>query len=54
MRLPQYLIIALYSMSLGMNLINHGKEEIRRYNFFTSLFATVIALGILMWGGFFG
>lgn len=54
MKAPQYLIIALYSMSLGMNLINHGKEEIHRYNFFTSFIATGIVLAILMWGGFFG
>lgn len=53
MKIPQYLIIAIYSLSLGVSLVKHGKEEIHKYNFFATVIATVIVMAILKWGGFF-
>ena len=50
---PQITIIAVFSMGLGINLINHGKPANINYNFFTKL----IIIGLYMWilnsGGFF-
>lgn len=53
MGVPQIMIIALYMLSLGINLANHGKEKNDKYNFWSSLLACVLIFALLNWGGFF-
>jgi len=52
MKTPQIVLIALYSLSLGISMAQHGKPR-ENYNAWTSLFAAAIEIGILWWGGFF-
>lgn len=54
MRLPQIIIIALYSMNLGINLVKNGEQRTGNYSFFTALIAVAINIALLRWGGFFG
>ena len=54
MRAPQIIMISIFTASVVLNLVNHG--EYRRddkYNFWSTLIATVIEVAILKWGGFF-
>jgi len=53
MTIPQILMIAIYMLSLGINLAEHGKPRAGTYNFWSALIATAIAFAILIWGGFF-
>ena len=53
MGIPQILILALYMLSLGAELANDGKTEVRKYNFGGKLLVTMIVIGLLIWGGFF-
>lgn len=52
MRWPQVLIIALFSADVGLAMGLHGMPK-GFYNFFTTLIADAIILGILYAGGFF-
>jgi len=49
MAAPQIAFITLTCLGLGINMAQHGKPKEGNENFFTSL----IARGILYWGGFF-
>lgn len=53
MRIPQILIICLYMLDLGATLANHGKTELKEYNFGSRLVSCIIVIGLLVWGGFF-
>jgi hypothetical protein len=53
MRIPQILIIALYTLSLGICLAKDGEPRDGTYNFGSALIATAIIFAILIWGGFF-
>lgn len=52
MRWPQITMVALYALSLGLNLANHGKPR-PPYSFWSAAIATAIEIGILVAGGFF-
>ena len=54
MGIPQFLIVSLYAMSLGMSLANHGKPREGKHNFWIALFTYVIIMILLKWSGFFG
>ena len=53
MNAPQITIIALYALSLGMTLAQHGKPKTGTHSFWVALIGTAINFGILYWGGFF-
>ena len=53
MQAPQIIIICLSAMALGITLAKNGEPE-GNYCFGSTLFATVINISILYWGGFFG
>ena len=53
---PQAIYFVIVIMSVGMDLARHGEPKPvkgQKYNFFTSLTASVIVFGLLYWGGFF-
>ena len=54
MKAPQIIIIALFALSLGANLMVHGQPKTGKYNFWTALLAAAIKIAVLWWGGFFG
>jgi len=54
MRAPQIILIILLAMSLSFNLIKHGEPRKAEYNFWITLFSTVMTVALLWWGGFFG
>lgn len=53
MGIPQIIIIVLYAMGLGINLVKHGEPLEGKHNIVTSLIGTAIMIGLLIWGGFF-
>ena len=50
----QIIMVALYALSLGLYLANHGKPKEGKYSFWTALFSTGLQIFILYMGGFFG
>lgn len=50
--IPQLIVIAIFSISLGEDIANHGKEKKRTENARRSLVAYALFFGILYWGGF--
>ena len=50
MKAPQIIMIALLGMGLGM----HGEPREGTYSFPIQLVSTLIEIGLLIWGGFFG
>ncbi len=53
MGIPQILILALYMLSLGVELAKHGETKVMKYDFGGKMLATMIVIGLLIWGGFF-
>lgn len=53
MGIPQILIIVLYTLSLGMEIQQHGKPKEGNVNAGSSFLACAIIGGLLYWGGFF-
>ena len=53
MGIPQIILLVLYVLNLGVALSDHGKVELKRESFFTTLFATAIQMWLLWLGGFF-
>jgi hypothetical protein len=52
MHLPQWIYLAIALMGLLTSARDHGRPRTDQ-NFWTSLAATALALGLLYWGGFF-
>ena len=52
--IPQVIWICIGFWGLMRDLENHGKEITRKENFFISLFAAGVSVGLMIWGGFFG
>lgn len=50
----QIIYVGILMLSLGINMAQHGKTEVKKHNFWYSFVACVIQLGILWAGGFFG
>lgn len=53
MGIPQICYIVLITLGLGISLAKHGEPK-GDYNFFTTLIAVAIQIGLLILGGFFG
>lgn len=55
MHAPQIIMIVLWSLTLFDDLAHHGEyTEPRKRNFFGTLIAVGLSVGLLWWGGFFG
>lgn len=52
MTAPAIIIIILYSIDQFFVAYQHGNEK-GKYNFWESLIAKSIFIGLLLWGGFF-
>ena len=50
---PQLIMILLLAWNLCIHITKHGEDRTGSYNAFHCLIATVIQVGILIWGGFF-
>lgn len=50
---PQIIIIAIYALSVGIDIAKHGEPKTGRYNAAASLIGSAIGLSLLYWGGFF-
>lgn len=46
-------LIVLYSLNLGVNLTQHGKEKEGKYNFWVALFSTGITMFLIYKTGAF-
>lgn len=53
MSIPAIIMIVLFALSLGSNLVMHGKPKEGNYNFGIALVSCAIQVGLLWWGGFF-
>lgn len=53
MGIPQIIMIIIFCLSLGITMAKNGQPREDKYSFFTSLVATGIQVGVLIWGGFF-
>ncbi len=53
MKAPQIIMIILFTTNVVLNLIKHGEHKNDKYNFWSSLIATLVWVVILKWGGFF-
>jgi hypothetical protein len=53
MGVPQIILCALYTLSLGIHLAKNGEPRTGNYGFFSSLFTVAVVIGLLIWGGFF-
>ena len=53
MKAPQIIMIVLYALSLGTELVKHGRVYEQKHNFWLSLLGVAISVAILVWGGFF-
>ena len=51
--LPQFIMIALFFLSLGLSTERSGKEKTGTYSFWVDLVAALISQAILYWGGFY-
>ena len=54
MKIPQIIMIFLWSMGLGIALVKDGEPRGDKYSFGMTFIATVMEIAILWWGGFFG
>ena len=54
MKAPQIIMIALLGMGLGINIVKNGEPKEGVYSFPVQLVSTLIEVGLLIWGGFFG
>lgn len=52
MNWPQITLIIMFALGLGLKMAQHGLPQ-GDHNFWTTLVATVIQVGILYAGGFF-
>lgn len=54
---PQVILLALMFLGLGQGLAEHGKPKAPttgEHSAWGDVFAAVLVLGLLSWGGFFG
>lgn len=47
------ILFMFWGLSLGINLVKHGKPRTDDYNFWTTLLALAIEVGLLWWAGLF-
>lgn len=53
MHIAKILLIGLYVVALMLAANQHGKYRTGKNNFWVSLIATALEIGLLWWGGFF-
>ena len=53
MGIPQWIMIALWSIALVEEARHDGELNIKKYNFNATLVATLVTAWLLWWGGFF-
>lgn len=53
MNAPQFIMIGLMFLGLGVSLSENGKPRKGEHSFGFTLFATCLHFGVLYWGGFF-
>lgn len=51
---PQIIVLFLIGISLGSDMIMHGKQKTTTVNIWKTLVAVALNIGLLWWGGFFG
>lgn len=52
--IPQYIYIGIVALNLLLGAHLHGKERKEKtYNFWMTLVASILAVSLLTWGGFF-
>jgi hypothetical protein len=51
--LPQFVMVCLVFIGLGMAIAKHGDPKTGNENFFVTLISTAIGHAILYWGGFY-
>ena len=51
---PQIIFIVLLGLNLGVGLAQHGTPKTGNNSFMSAFLGTIIQVGLLYWGGFFG
>ena len=51
---PQVIYLVLLGFGIGVALAEHGKPKTGKHNAWTTIIASMLALMLLRWGGFFG
>ncbi len=51
--IPQFIVLGLMCLSLGIEMARHGKPKEGNHSFFIQLTSSAITFSILYWGGFF-
>ena len=54
MGVPQYLYLALWLIGAGAGMVRHGTPKEGKNDFWADLITSLLIMGILYWGGFFG
>lgn len=52
-RVPQFIVLAILFMNVGVALVADGKPRTGKHSFMTTLISTIIQIWILYAGGFF-
>jgi choline-glycine betaine transporter len=53
MSVPAIIVVALIAIGLGIELAKDGQPRTGYHNFFITLIAAGVNIGLLYWGGFF-
>ena len=53
MHAPQIIVLVLYSITIGIEMAQHGETYVTKHNVFITMIGVVMMLGLLWWGGFF-
>ena len=53
MGVPQIIYIILITAGVVINIVKHGEAK-KPYNAPETIIATIISVGLMYWGGFFG
>jgi hypothetical protein len=51
--IPQIIYLILWLLGAGIAMAKHGEPKTGKYDFWTTLLSSILALGLLYWGGFF-
>ena len=50
---PQLIYLALAFMDIGVETVKHGEPKDGIHNFWATVMARTLMIGLLYWGGFF-
>ena len=53
MNIPQWIMAFLLVVCIYNAVVDHGRVEVKKHNGFEKLFATLIEIILLVWGGYF-